>query len=101
MSTESVIDFYEALGFEETEIEDNLTAFVFDFDDGSYGLLTDEDGVLPETLKQRLIFALYTSEGAFQWSTSFKNSYTFQDLWNSAQSEQKLEILEQYKQLKA
>lgn len=96
MSDESVLDFYKPLGFEMTDIEDDLTALSFEIDpEGSYVLLTNEEGVLPETLKQSVIFAYYTPEGAYQWSASFKNSYVFKDIWSGSQStEQKLDAIQ-------
>lgn len=82
-----IMEYYESLDFEETEIEDGLTALAFEFSqDGSYALLTNEDGAIPENLKQRIIFAYYTHDGAFQWSISFKNSYVFKDVWTESQS---------------
>lgn len=82
MQEESVLVFFQALGFEEIEIEDSLTALSVEYSsDGSYALLTDDEGNKPETLKQSLIFAFYSPEGAYQWSTSFKNAYTFKDTW--------------------
>ena len=84
MSTESVIDFYEDLDFEEAELEEGATAFAFeDTADGSYALLTNDEGTMPESLRQNIIFAYYTAEGSFLWSASFKNSYLFKDIWSS------------------
>lgn len=78
----AVITFYEDLGFEETEIEDNLTALCYEVSpEENYALLTDGSGAIPETLKGPLIFSCYTEAGAFLWSTSFKNSYLFQQIW--------------------
>jgi hypothetical protein len=96
VSDETVLDFYETLGFEKTDIEDDLTALFFEIDpQGSYALLTNEEGNLPETLKQSVIFAYYTAEGAYQWSAGFKNSYVFKDIWSGNQStEQKLDAIQ-------
>ena len=96
VSDESVLDFYGALGFEETDIEDGLTAFYLEIDSqGSYVLITNDEGGIPESLKQPVIFACYTPEGAFQHSASFKNSYVFKEIWSSAQTvEQKLDAIQ-------
>lgn len=96
MSTEIVIEFYEELGFEETEIEDGLTAFAFeDTADDSYALLTNDEGTMPESLKQTIIFAYYTASGSFLWSASFKNAYLFKDVWLQASTpEGKLEAIQ-------
>lgn len=80
--SENARDFFGALGFEETEIEDGLTALCFETDAaGSYALVTDEEGAVPESLKRGVIFACYTPEGAFEWSAGFKNAYVFRDVW--------------------
>lgn len=91
MSSE-VMQFYENLGFEESEIEDGLKALAYEFPgDESYALLTDENGEIPQNLKQRVIFAYYSAEGAFQWSIGFKNAYLLQNMWSEPEtSEQKL-----------
>jgi hypothetical protein len=100
MSDESVLDFYEALGFEETEIEDGLTALLFEFaSDDSYALLTNDDGKLPEILRQPIIYACYTPEGAFLWSASFKNSFLFKDIWSGAETpEGKQAAIQEYRE---
>lgn len=78
-------EFYTELGFEETELEDEATAMLLEYDDdGSYALITDEDGKTPESLRQTVLFSCYTPDGAFLWSTSFKNSFLFKELWTSA-----------------
>lgn len=96
MSDESVLDFYEPLGFEETDIEDGLTALYFEIDpQGSYALITNDEGSVPATLKQAVVFACYTPEGAFQQSASFKNSYVFKDIWSGPPTvEQKLDAIQ-------
>ncbi len=75
-------DFFAALGFEETEIEDGLTALCCETDeDGGYALVTDDEGAVPENLKRAVVFACYTPEGAFAWSAGFKHAYVFRDVW--------------------
>ena len=70
-----VLDFFAALGFEEIEIEDELTALCYEESpEGEYALITDEEGSLPDSLKVPLMFACYSAEGAFLWSTGFKNA---------------------------
>lgn len=98
MSDNNPIEYFEVLGFEESEIEDGLTALAFEYHtDGSYALLTDEEGSLPQNLKQPLIFACYTPDGAYQWSTWFKNAYLFQELWAAAATPaEKYEAVRQY-----
>lgn len=84
MTTDSVADFFAALGFEEVEIEDNLTVLGIDADaDENYILLTDEEGAMPATLRQRIVLAYYTADGAYQWSVGFKNAYLFKEVWSS------------------
>ncbi len=80
-----VLDFYEALGFEETEIDDNLIVLGIELtQEGNYGLITDDEGTMPENLKQSITFAYYTPDGSYLWSASFKNSALFKELWSAA-----------------
>lgn len=79
---DEVMDFFKKLAFEATEIEDGQIALAFEYsENGSYVLLTDEDGLPPESLKKRVLLAYYTSEGAFQWSAGFKDAHVFNDVW--------------------
>jgi hypothetical protein len=87
MDTETLQEFYQSLGFEEITVEDGYTAFFYELSpEGMYALVTDEDGAIPQTLKQRVIFAAYSPEGAFRWSTGFKNSYLLKECWETAQT---------------
>ncbi len=99
MSEESVFDFYGALGFEETDIEDGLTALACELDAaGGYALMTDDEGAIPATLKQRVIFACYSAEGAFLWSMGFKNSFVFREVWSRPQTpEEKLAAVQEHR----
>jgi len=99
MASQSVIEFYEDLDFEEAEIENGLTAFFFELSPaGNYVLVTDEEGDMPETLKTPVIFACYTEEGSFLWSAGFKNSYLLKEIWSEPQTaEQKLNAIKKYK----
>jgi predicted lactoylglutathione lyase len=94
-----ILDFYEAIGFEEIEIEDKLTALCCEIDEsGSYVLLTDDNGAFPAALKQQVLFTLYSPEGSFQWSTSFKNADEFKELWQEATApKEKLEAIRKYR----
>ena len=98
-TNDEVMNFYEDLGFEEAQIEDGLTALFFEVSpDGSYALLTNDSGAIPESLRQPLIFACYTEAGAFLWSTSFKNSYLLQETWVQEQDPvKKFEAVQNYR----
>ena len=77
-------EFYVLLGFELTDIEDDQEALFMETDsDGSYVLLTNEDGDLPASLEEPVVLALYSSEGAYQWRATFKTSHAFKMLWTS------------------
>jgi len=99
VSTENVLDFFAALGFEETDIEDGLTALFFELNsDGSYALITDEAGSIPANVEQSVVFACYSSAGAYMWSASFKNAERFKSLWlQHASLDQKLSTLKEYR----
>ena len=97
MMTEDDLAFFQTLGFDEIDIEDGLTALAVELGDGSYALLTDDEGGLPEDLKQFLIFAYYSPEGAYQWSAGFKNAHLFQEIWTQGETIlQKCETVGQY-----
>lgn len=102
MEGENARDFFAALGFEETDIEDGLTALFFETDpQGGYALVTDEEGAVPETLKRGVIFASYTPEGAFEWSASFKNAYVFSEVWaGPATAAEKVDAIRKYRESK-
>lgn len=81
----TLIELYESLGFEQVETEDGQAALGIELSpEGKYGLVTDSEGVLPQTLKQEIVFACYSPEDSFLWSASFKNTDTFRELWASA-----------------
>ncbi|WP_371381497.1 hypothetical protein [Sporomusa aerivorans] len=85
--SESVLDYYAALGFEETEIDDNLIVLGIELSpEGIYALLTDDEGIMPVNLHKPVMFACYTPDGSYQWSASFKNSAQFKELWTSVQA---------------
>lgn len=98
MAEENVLDFFQALGFEEIEIEDGLTALAAELNpDGSYALITSEEGALPERLKQFLLFACYRPDGAYRWSVGFKNALVFKEIWSQGETtEQKFEAVRTY-----
>ena len=82
-----ILDYFTALGFEEIPIEEGLTALSFEESpEGEYALITNEDGGLPQSLTDPLMLACYTAEGAFLWSTGFKNAAQFRDIWSTGQT---------------
>lgn len=94
-----VLDFYETLGFEEIEIEDDLTALFVEIDlGGSYALITNEEGEMPESLKQSIVFACYSAEGVFLWSTSFANSHQFSEIWSDDSLERKIVAIQKHRE---
>ena len=84
---ESVLEYYETLGFEETEIDDNLIVLGVELTpEGNYALITDDEGIMPASLTQPVLFAYYTPDGSYLWSASFKNSAQFKESWTSVQT---------------
>ena len=98
---QAVLDFFTALGFEEIPIEEGLTGLSFeDGPDGEYALITNEDGLLPTSLATPLLIAFYTPEGAFLWSTGFKNAAQFKDIWQQgANYAEKMQATAQHRDL--
>ncbi|MDR3564396.1 MAG: hypothetical protein P4N59_23575 [Negativicutes bacterium] len=99
MSDDNLLAFYEDLGFEMIDIEDDLSALSFDLDQsGNYALVTNEEGSMPESLREIILFACYTPEGSFLWSTSFRNSYLFKEAWDTgATPEEKLVAIQKHR----
>lgn len=98
--SQHIRDFFAALGFEEIPIEEGLTALSFEESpEGEYTLVTDEDGGLPQALDNPLLLAGYSAEGAFQWSTGFKNADQFQDIWASGQTyAEKMQAIQKHRE---
>ena len=83
--SDNLLEFYQALGFEETEIDDGQMVLGIELTpEGAYALLTDAEGLMPKNPKQEVIFAYYTPEDSYLWSASFKNSTVFKELWNQS-----------------
>ena len=98
---QAILDFFTALGFEEIPIEEGLTGLSFeDGPDGEYALITNEDGLLPTSLDTSLLIAFYTPEGAFLWSTGFKNAIQFKEIWTPGSTDvEKLQATQQHRDL--
>lgn len=99
MMNTQVQELYTLLGFELTDIEDELEALFMETDgDGQYVLLTNEEGMLPANLEEPVVLALYSPTGAYQWSATFKTSRVFQTLWTSYEKiEEKLPAILAYR----
>jgi hypothetical protein len=84
MTNDALLEAYEPFEFFETEIEDNCTALIYEpTPSENYALITNVDGTMPEDLDQEIIFAAYTTDGAFAWSVGFENSHHFLELLNN------------------
>ena len=96
-----ILDYFTVLGFEEIPIEEGLTGLSFeDGPDGEYALITNEDGLLPTSLDTPLLIAFYTPEGAFLWSTGFKNAIQFKEIWTPGSTYvEKLQATQQHRDL--
>jgi hypothetical protein len=97
---QAVLDYFTALGFEEIPIEEGLSALSFEESpEGEYALITDEDGSIPKSLDIPLMLACYTEQGAFLWSTGFKNAAQFQEIWSIGSTyTEKLKAAEQHRE---
>lgn len=81
-NAQEMLDYFSTLGFEAIPIEDGLTALCFEEGpDGEYALITNEDGIIPDSLKGPLLLSFYTDKGAFLWSTGFKGALQFKEIW--------------------
>ena len=85
--SDTVLENYQRLGFEEVETDDSQIVLGIEFTPGgAYALLTDAEGIMPKSPAQEIIFACYTAEDSFEWSASFKNSTMFVELWQKEQT---------------
>ncbi|HWR40770.1 MAG TPA: hypothetical protein VN611_14850 [Patescibacteria group bacterium] len=84
MAKQDVIAYYNEDKFYEGDIEDGLTALLYERDeDGDYVIITDSNGGFPENLDQEIIFAYYREDGTFLWSVTFETSREFREIWRS------------------
>ena len=82
MARQDVLDFYQEDHFFEGDIEEGLTALLYEPEaGGDYVIVTDGNGEFPEDLDQEIIVALYREDGAFQWSVTVENSRQFREIW--------------------
>ena len=79
---EAITRFYEALGFEEIDFDDEPVLFSELDDDGNYAIITDEDGMMITSLEQPALFSYYTGDDEFQWSVTLEDSYFLKDIMN-------------------
>nr|WP_320147219.1 hypothetical protein [uncultured Anaeromusa sp.] len=80
-----VEDFYQPLGFEIIEFsEDGPTLCYEPVENDQYAILTTEEGLVPESLEEKVIFSYYCKAGAFRWHVEFENSQAFAEVWPSA-----------------
>ena len=83
----TIEDFYQPLGFEIIEFaEDGPTLCYEPAEDGQYAILTTEEGLVPESLEEKVIFSYYCEAGAFRWHLEFKNSQAFAEVWPAGAS---------------
>ena len=83
--SDNLLEFYQSLGFEETEMEDGQIVLGIELTpEGAYALLTDAEGLMPKKSVQEITFAYYASNDSFQWSANFKNPTVFKELWNQS-----------------
>lgn len=98
--SDSIVSFYESLGFEQTEIEDNLVVLGIELTaEGDYALITDDNGKMLENLNQAVTFACYTPDDSYLWNASFKNSALFKEIWDAvATTEEKLAAIRKHRE---
>ena len=83
----TIEDFYQPLGFEIIEFaEDGPTLCYEPAEDGPYAILTTEEGLIPESLEEKVIFSYYCEAGAFRWHVEFEDSQDFAKAWPSTAS---------------
>lgn len=86
MTHDTVLAFYDELGFELIDFDGYNTLFIELLDDGSYATVSDDDGHIPESLNTNIVFNVYDDNDSFQWSVTLHDSHQLQELMISAES---------------
>jgi len=86
MDTDRLESFYEGLNFEIVEIDDRETLFFELSDEGDYATVTDEEGALPSSLESPIIFSVYDTNDAFQWSVTLEDSESLKEIFHRFES---------------
>ncbi len=89
MATEEVVVFFEELGLEEVDLNDEPSLFQ-DLDDGNYAIVTDMDGIAPVTLTEPLYWTLYNADDEFCWSVTLENATAFRESVRAADGDAKV-----------
>lgn len=90
MDSDTLESFYENLGFELVEIDDRDTLFYQISDDGDYATITDDNGNVPTSLDEPIIFTLYDENDSFQWSVTIEDSHYFGELFTRVEDTEEL-----------
>ncbi|MDY3973289.1 hypothetical protein [uncultured Veillonella sp.] len=90
MDSDTLESFYENLGFELVEIDDRDTLFYQISDDGEYATITDDNGNVPGSLEEPIIFTLYDENDSFQWSVTIEDSHYFGELFTRVEDTDEL-----------
>lgn len=86
MGPANVESFYESLQFEWITIDDQDVLFYELLDDGTYLIVTDDDGHTPTTVKEPIVISIYDSNDSFLWSVTLDNSTHLKELLEKADS---------------
>ncbi len=74
--------FYDVLGFELVEIDNREVWFLELHDYGDYATITDEEGDLPSSLYDKIIWAVYDQNDSFQWSVTLDDSMMLKEYFD-------------------
>lgn len=76
---------FAELGFwEDTTEEEQETVFGMDFPGGSYVMVTNDNGRMPEDEQQNLVLACYDQNDCYLWGSEFKNLAALQAVCKKA-----------------
>jgi len=99
MDSDTVLSFYEQLGFDIIDFDGIDTLFFELSDKGNFATVSDDDGNLPESLEAPIVYNVYDENDSYLWSVTIDDSYTLQELLNQADSlESFLDTLAQIRQ---
>ena len=99
MDSDTVLSFYEQLGFELIDFDGIDTLFFELSDKGDFATVSDDDGNLPESLDTSIVFNVYDENDSYKWCVTLEDSAHLKELLDQAEStEEFLSILEDIRQ---
>lgn len=79
----AILAFFEELGLEDVDVNEE-PAFFQELDEGRYAVVTDLDGLQPQSLEEPLYWTLYSAEDEFCWTVTLTDAMQLRDFVREA-----------------